>query len=109
MFMLKFITIWLIGFVYASALNAQSVNRHAVLITEVFPDPLPSVGLPTTEFIELMNVSDTTINLLGWKIADGSSVARISIPFLLKPDSMVILCPSSSILNWEPYGTAIGI
>jgi len=109
MLMLNIVTIWLFCFVCASTLNAQPINRHAVLITEVFPDPLPAVGLPTTEFIELTNVSDSTINLQNWKIGDGSSSARISIPFLLKPDSIVIICAASSATNWEPSGSVIGV
>ncbi len=102
--MLKLMIAGLIGLFDGLSANAQSV-----LITEIFPDPAPIIGLPGSEFIELTNVSSTTIDLLNWKISDGSSTARISSSFLLKPDSSVIICPSSSIINWEPFGRTIGV
>ena len=70
------------------------ISRHSLLITEIFAESVLSVGLPGTEFIELTNVSDSTINLLNWKIGDGSSIVRITTSFLLKPDSMAIICAS---------------
>ncbi len=121
MFMLKFVGIrlkgltrltgltGLIGFVFSLSVKAQMISRHSLLITEIFADPVPSVGLPGTEFIELTNVSDSTINLQNWKIGDGSSSARITVPYLLRPDSIVIICPSSSTTNWEPFGAVIGV
>jgi len=99
----------LIGLIFPLTIKAQSINRHSILVTEIFPDPTPSIGLPASEFIELTNVSDTAINLLNWKIGDGSSTTRISIPFLLKPDSIVIICSSTSISNWQPFGSTIGV
>ena len=99
----------LIGFVFSLSVKAQMISRHSLLITEIFADPVPSVGLPGTEFIELTNVSDSTINLLNWKIGDGGSIARITTSFLLKPDSMVVICPASSVISWEPFGAVIGL
>ena len=109
MFMLKFILIGL--FLVSPALNAksQTAGTHNILITEIFPDPLPAVGLPSSEFIELRNMSSIGIDLLNWKIGDGSSTTRISISYLLKPDSMVIICPISAVQSWQPFGPTLGI
>jgi hypothetical protein len=36
-----------------------------ILITELMPDPSPSIGLPEVEYIELYNASESAIELLG--------------------------------------------
>src|SRR5690606_25258437 len=43
-----------------------------VIVTEIFADPSPVVGLPAVEFVELYNRSDKTLKLSGWTLSDGS-------------------------------------
>lgn len=74
--------------------------KHAVLITEFFPDPSPAIDLPEAEFIELYNNSNSTIQLEGWSITDGTTKGFLP-PFLLQPDSLIIVCSS---LNKELFG-----
>ncbi|MCB0494646.1 MAG: lamin tail domain-containing protein [Cyclobacteriaceae bacterium] len=79
-----------------------------VVFNELFPDPDPSIGLPTYEFVELFNNSDRIINLEGWGFTDGSSVATLPNQ-LLFPDSLLILCPEQAAALYEGYGTTIGL
>jgi hypothetical protein len=88
---------------------AQTLNRYDIIIDEIFPDPSPVVGLPNAEFIELKNVSKNTINLLNWQISDGSSTATIKINYQLKPDSFVVICPSSAANDYAKFGPTIAV
>jgi hypothetical protein len=66
-----------------------------IIISELFADPSPSVGLPETEFVELYNRSEKTFNLAGWKFTDQSSIATLP-DFVLLPKEYVILTSQSS-------------
>lgn len=90
-------------------LNAQNLSRYDVVISEIFPDPSPSVGLPNSEFLELTNISGRIINLDKWKISDGNSMAIIAGPFLLQADSQVIICPRAFTNSFSAFGAAIGV
>lgn len=88
--------------------GAQIANRYDVVIDELFPDPTPQVGLPTSEFVELKNTSSTAFNLSGWKLSDGTSTATLP-NFILQPDSFVIICATSAALSFATFGTALGV
>ncbi|OQP65794.1 hypothetical protein A3860_14445 [Niastella vici] len=88
---------------------AQTANRFDVVIDELLPDPLPPVQLPNTEFIELKNVSTTAFNIRNWKLSDGSTTATISASFVLKPDSFVIICSTTAVAAFAPFGNTIGV
>lgn len=88
---------------------AQLPNRFDVVIDELLPDPAPPVQLPNTEFIELKNVSATAFNIRNWKLSDGNTTATIKDSFVLKPDSFVIICHTSAVTAFAPFGTAIGV
>lgn len=103
---LLFLVILLSG---RSGAGAQPPQRFDVLITELLPDPAPVVGLPELEFIELKNNSDRTIDLEGWQLSDGSTTAVIRQSFLLKRDSFLILCPSSGVAQYRPFGQTLGL
>lgn len=102
-------TIVLILLLSAIHLNAQSLQRYDILITELFPDPSPAVALPNAEFIEVFNRSPHAISLLQWKISDGSSTASINSSIVLQPDSFAIICASSAATLFRPYGTVISV
>jgi hypothetical protein len=89
--------------------RAQDPGRYDVVIHEIFADPTPSRGLPATEFIELRNRSSKVFNLRNWTISSGGGVGRINTSFLLMPDSMVILCGSSSVGSYSKYGSALAV
>lgn len=80
-----------------------------VIITELLPDPVPAIGLPSEEFIELKNISDSAVGLGGWTISNGRSSAKIPDGVLLLPDSMLICCKESAVLLYASFGTVIGL
>ena len=90
-------------------LFTEAQNRYDILITECLPDPTPSMGLPESEFIELKNCSLHDYNLRNWKISNGNSSATIKTDYLLKADSFLILCTTSSAAAYSYFGAALGI
>lgn len=89
--------------------NAQTANRHDIVIDEVFPDPSGQTAIPNAEFIELKNTSRTAFNLKNWKITDGSSTAIINTDIILKPDSFLIICSNTALPSYSMIGTAVGV
>ena len=85
------------------------VNRFDVLITEIMADPSPAVGLPNAEYVEIRNHSLQPVNLLGWKLGDGSSSATITTNIILAADSFLVLCSNTSVAALSAYGRALGI
>jgi hypothetical protein len=72
-------------------------------------DPSPVVSLPNFEWIEIKNVSATPINLQEWRIADQTGVSGPMPSFILKPDSLLIICPSSAISQLSIHGSCIPV
>jgi hypothetical protein len=89
--------------------RAQTAERFDVVITEIMADPLPVVGLPNAEFIEIKNVSSTPFNLNGWKVSDATSTATITASFTLQPDSIAIICANSNVAIFSFFGRTIGV
>jgi hypothetical protein len=85
-----------------------SPQIYDVIIDEIFPDPNPPVGLPLFKFLELKNVSAFPINLKDWKLVDGNSTATFP-SYNLLPDSLVIVCATSSANSYLPYGPTIAV
>jgi hypothetical protein len=92
-----------------SPLFSVSQNRYDILISEFLPDPLPAVLLPESSFIELKNHSSRDCNLLNWKISNGKSAATIKTDYLLKADSFLILCSTSSASAYSLFGPTLGL
>ena len=102
------IVILLLAF-HNTLVSAQTPGRFNVLITEIFADPTPSVGMPQNEFIEVKNVSSAPIDLKDWKFGSGNSLSTITSGFLLQPDSMAIICANSAVSNFTSFGKTIGV
>ena len=103
------ILVFLALIVKGACLSAQVAARFDILITEIFPDPTPSIGMPPYEFIEITNVSAIPYNLKDWKIGDGNSLATITINFILQPGSIAIICTGSATTAFSSFGNTIGV
>jgi hypothetical protein len=66
-----------------------------IIVSEIFPDPSPKVGLPEAEFVELFNRSQHPFSLKNWSLTDGSSVAVLPAKILL-PGEYVVLASSNA-------------
>jgi hypothetical protein len=69
-------------------------NFKDIIITEIFADPAPSIGLPEVEFIEIFNRSQRDYNLSGWQLTDQSSSAVL--PNVMLPiNGYLVLTPEN--------------
>ena len=83
-----------------SYLIGETPEIGDVILTEVFPDPSPSVGLPSLEFIEIFNTSNKIFDLSEWKIEDASSYGTIQDGWLL-PNSYGVLTATANIDSFQ--------
>ncbi|MDL5048582.1 lamin tail domain-containing protein [Oscillatoria amoena NRMC-F 0135] len=83
-------------------------NYKDLIITELFPDPNPVIGLPEAEFVELFNRSESAVNLLGWRLADPSSTATLP-NYVLSPGAYVVITTSSAASAFVPFGATLGV
>ncbi|MBS1511201.1 MAG: lamin tail domain-containing protein [Bacteroidetes bacterium] len=90
-------------------IQAQVNNRFDVVIDEIMADPSPQVNLPNLEWIELKNTTGSTINLQGCRIGDATGFSGAMPVFQLKPDSVVIVCGTSSAAAMSVYGAVISV
>lgn len=84
------------------------VNAKDIIITEIFADPSPQVGLPDAEFVELFNRSNNPIDLSGWKLSDGSSTGTLQSQIVL-PGQYWIVTSNSNVMALTSYGNVIGV
>ena len=98
--------LWL-SLLLTNVLLAQ--KRYDVVIDEIMVDPSPQVGLPANEWIELKNISSGSINLQGWRLADGGGQSGPMPGFTLEPGSFVIICTGSAVTAMSAFGTVISV
>lgn len=88
--------------------QSVEIQPNDIVLSELYPDPSPSFGLPPFEFIELYNASDHPFQLQGWELTDGTSHGILGNHILL-PQHYVIVCLNEAVASYSPYGTTIGI
>ena len=79
-----------------------------VIISEIFPDPDPVIGLPSYQYIELYNRSGKYISLSDLTISDLSTTSGLQ-DFILYPDSYLVLCPAAAVVKYSSFGKTMGI
>lgn len=80
-------------------------KRRSVLITEIFADPTPQLGLPAAEYVEVFNSSEEPFDLTGWKLSDGASTGTLPSSILLPAEYKVITTGSAGAL----FGQAMSV
>lgn len=81
---------------------------NMLVINEILADPTPVVNLPNSEFIELFNLQDYTINLSNWKLQVGSTVKDFPVSEIA-PNGYAIICDANDIDLFSAYENVIGI
>lgn len=79
-----------------------------LIITEIMADPEPAKGLPIAEYLEIYNPTDVLISTADITLSDGTSETTLPT-FNIEPQSYVILTPTSSADDFEPYGDTRGV
>lgn len=79
-----------------------------IVINEIFADPYPVVELPESEYVELYNRSTKPFIITDWIWSDSRNEVSLDSAFI-GPGDYLILCPSGSISDFEPYGKTLGV
>ncbi len=88
----------------------QILLPFQLLITEIMADPLPVIGLPAYEYIELFNPTEHTLNLADLQLQfESSSFSMDTSVLLLHPGSYLILCEKNAFERFMPLGRAYGL
>lgn len=93
--------------------DGLSINFHYyepiiydVVVSEIFADPIPSVGLPEAEFLEILNRSEYPVSLDGWKLMVGDNM--IDFPEkIVYPGVYYILTDDGDL--WSDYTDSLVI
>ena len=84
------------------------VRYHDVIITEIFADETPGVGLPDAEFVEVYNRSNRIVSLNRFRLVDDGGFGTFP-DTVIRPGEYLILCGTSSVSKFVPFGGAIGL
>jgi len=88
--------------------QALPVSYKDVILTEIFADPTPQIGLPDAEFIEVYNRSANPVDLAGWRFTDGSSTATLPA-HILSPAHYLIVTASANASLFNAFGNVLGV
>lgn len=86
----------------------KAPQKYEIIITELFPDPSPTVGLPEQEFVELYNPTNKVIDLTNCWISDLTSMKQLN-PGKIFPGEYVIVCKTTNENQFAPFGKVITI
>jgi hypothetical protein len=79
-----------------------------LIMSEIFADPTPQVGLPDGEFVELHNTTSFGLELSGVVLSDGGG--SVNLPsYFLPANSYVILCNSADEQAFSQFGKTIPV
>ena len=82
-----------------------------LIISEIFADETPQVGLPLSEYVEIYNRSTTkTISLGGVRLGKGgtAAVAVFADTAKLLPGQYAVVCGSTRVSQFVQYGKVYG-
>lgn len=79
-----------------------------IAINEIMADPLPAVGLPDYEYIELHNTLPFDVNLENWTLTVGASVKTFGRT-ILPAHGYLIVCQTDVVSMFTQYGPVVGL
>jgi len=91
-----------------SFLETEPASEFDILINEVMADPTPPVGLPSVEFIELLNRSDKVIDLEGMAFSSGGT-PQLFPAHLIEPGTFVLVCDEQDVDSLTAFGDVVGL
>ncbi len=86
----------------------HQVKAYDIVITELMPDPSPTVGLPEYEYLEIFNRTNYDLCLYNWKTKIGTTEK----PFPLKKivaNSYMIICSPDAEAALGLFGETIAV
>ncbi len=81
---------------------------YELVINEIMADPIPPIGLPESEYIEVLNTSGYDLLASGWSIGVGAHLKPIPI-FYIPGGSYGLLISRSDTAGYREFGTVIDL
>ena len=89
--------------------NFSEPSYRDIVINEFIVDPDSQTNIPIKEFVELYNPTQNFYQLGNWKIGDKTSLTSGIDPYILRPNSYLIICAVENTILFETYGETIGV
>ena len=86
----------------------KAPTKYEIVITELFPDPSPTMGLPSEDYLELYNNTTKIIDLTNCWISDLTSMDQLNAGKIL-PGEYVIICDNGFESQFTPFGKVITV
>jgi hypothetical protein len=86
---------------------SSAVAEHSVLFNEIYFEPA-AAGIPSVEFVELVNRTTDTVWTEGWRISDGSAEARLPVRSFIPPHGFIVFCSSTNLSLWQGWTGVTG-
>ncbi len=86
----------------------HTADFYPVIISEIMADPVPCVGLPAVEYIELCNRTSTLMNLGDWLLIAGK-YQKLLPEAWIEPGEYLILSDQSSDTLLTSFGKTLAI
>lgn len=87
--------------------ETEEAEPYDILISEIFADPTPSIGLPEAEYLELYNRSNKVINLEGFTISDPTDDILLPFYLMFPGDYLIVYLKDSGFFG--PYGDTLAL
>ncbi len=86
----------------------NTVDSYPIVITEIMADPVPCVGLPAAEYIEIFNRTLTPLNLRDWLLIAGK-YQKLLPEAWIEPGEYMMLTGQSSDTLLTSFGKTIAV
>ncbi|MEA3478509.1 MAG: lamin tail domain-containing protein [Bacteroidota bacterium] len=83
-------------------------HPYDVVINELMVDPVPAMGLPEHEYVELHNLTPFKISLEGWSLLVGTGVKEIH-DVAIAANGFLLLCKESDACSLSFFGAVYGL
>ena len=84
------------------------VRYNEIVITEIFADESPRIGLPDAEYVEIYNRTNRPISLHRFRLTDDGGSGMFPDSLIL-PKEYIILCRNTSVPKFASFGKVIGL
>lgn len=85
-------------------LQTEEAIPGDIVINEFYAAPSSESTIPNVEFVEIFNRSEKFINLENWIFTDQSSSSTPFGPFIIRPNSFVILTETDNGILFDSFG-----
>lgn len=84
----------------------ESALQKDIVVNEIMADPVPPIGLPDREYLELFNRSGKALDLHDWTITNGTTIGTLPT-YIFHPGEYVLLVKATDTALFSPFGKVL--